>query len=63
MKLKMPKVEEEDRVNGQLGSSLSLPVESSAHEADVYRDMEDYGTNLWRVKTVSPTHLAPFLCF
>ncbi|KAG0257970.1 hypothetical protein BGZ95_005089 [Linnemannia exigua] len=48
--LRKPKVEEQDDEHRQFRLSLTLPVEGSAHahEADVYKALEDHGTNRWR---------------
>lgn len=46
-----PKVEEQEGENGPLRLSHSLPLGGPPHEADVYKAMEDHGTNLWKVNS------------
>ncbi|KAF9542977.1 hypothetical protein EC957_001413 [Mortierella hygrophila] len=46
--LRKPKVEEMDGERGPLRPSQSLPEEGHPHESDVYKAMEDHGTDLWR---------------
>lgn len=47
--LKKSKMEETDGERGPLRSSQPLPAGGSPHESDVYKAMEDHGTDLWRV--------------
>ncbi|KAF9289175.1 hypothetical protein BGZ88_007860 [Linnemannia elongata] len=46
--LRKPKVEETDGKRGPLRSSQFLPAGGPPHESDVYKAMEDHGTDLWR---------------
>ena len=48
-RLRKPKVEETDGERGPLHPSQFLPAGGPPHESDVYKAMEDHGTDLWRV--------------